>query len=234
MSNNQSKSAILSAVRQALKTRPHVVDPGRPFSLPVAKIVSTAKTLAERFSEEITKLGSTCYIAASNDDARKYITEYVGERGISRVAVSNSPLLSDIGIVAALQDNGAKTQIVDYNGCKDARELDERKRAIRETLLHAELGITSATYGIADTGTLVIGATDEANRLTSLMPTVHLAVVTADQLMPDLPSVMERLSRNKLNQAITLITGPSRTADIELTLTIGVHGPKELHVVIIT
>jgi L-lactate dehydrogenase complex protein LldG len=65
------------------------------------------------------------------------------------------------------------------------------------------------------------------------MPTIHLAVVSSDQLMPDLLSVLSQLNPAKLNQAITLITGPSRTADIELTLTIGVHGPKELHVVVV-
>ena len=232
MSNDQSKSVILSAVRLALKTHAHVVDPGRPFSLPVARIVGH-QTLVERFSEEIGKLGSKCYVAHSNEDANKYIVEFVKTHGLSRVAISNSPLLSDIGLATMLENTGTKPSLVDYSGCKDAQELGARKRSIRETLLQTELGITGASYAIADTGTLVIGGNDETNRLTSLMPTVHLAVVRSDQFMPDLPSVMEQLSRSKLNQAITLITGPSRTADIELTLTIGVHGPKELHVVVV-
>src|SRR5882724_1969957 len=105
MSNDQSKSAILSAVRQALKTHAHVVDPGRPFSLPVARVTGQ-KTLVERFGEEIGKLGSNCYVAASNEDANKYILKFVKERGFSRVALSNSPFLSDIGLAKTLQNAG--------------------------------------------------------------------------------------------------------------------------------
>src|SRR4051812_36863385 len=103
MSSDQSKSAILSAVRQALKTHAHVVDPGRPFSLPVARIIGQ-KTLVERFSEEIAKLGSTCHIAASDEDANKYIVDFIRTRGFSRVAISNSTVLSDMGLTTALQD----------------------------------------------------------------------------------------------------------------------------------
>src|SRR5947207_834465 len=127
MSNEQSKSAILSAVRRALKTHAHVVDPGRPFSLPVARIVGH-QTLVERFSEEIGKLGSNCYVAASNEDANKYIVEFVKTRGFSRVAISNSPFLSDVGLATTLQSAGTKPLLVDYSGCKDAHELNTRKR----------------------------------------------------------------------------------------------------------
>src|SRR6267154_141173 len=148
MSNEQSKSAILSAVRQALKTHPHVVDPGRPFSLPVARVVGQ-KTLVERFSEEIAKLGSTCHIAASGEDANRYIVDFIRTRGFSRVAISNSPLLSDIGLLTALQNTGTAPQIIDYSGCTNASELQERKRSIREVLLRAELGITGASYAVA-------------------------------------------------------------------------------------
>src|SRR6516225_2648829 len=114
MSNEQSKSAILSAVRQALETHPHVVDPGRPFSLPIARITGAPQPLVERFSEEIAKLGSKCYLAPSAEDANKYIVELIQKREISRVAISNSQLLSDIGVATALQNIGTTPQIVDY------------------------------------------------------------------------------------------------------------------------
>jgi L-lactate dehydrogenase complex protein LldG len=96
----------------------------------------------------------------------------------------------------------------------------------------ADLGITGAGYGLADTGTLVLLASEVEGRLASLLPPVHLAVITADQIVADLTELFFRLTQPP-SSCLTFITGPSRTADIELTLTVGVHGPKELHVVVL-
>ena len=100
-------------------------------------------------------------------------------------------------------------------------------------LFALDVGITYAQAGIAETGTLVLDSSVERNRLVSLVPPVHIAILDASRIYTTLAQTLEVLQRRgELSPAITFITGPSRTADIELTLTIGVHGPQELHVIV--
>lgn len=103
----------------------------------------------------------------------------------------------------------------------------------RSDLFKSEVGVTSAQAGIAETGTLVLDSSVERNRLVSLVPPVHIAILDASRIYETLSETLAALqSGEEISPAITFITGPSRTADIELTLAIGVHGPQELYVII--
>ena len=103
----------------------------------------------------------------------------------------------------------------------------------RDDLFKSDVGITSAQAGIAETGTLVLDSSVERNRLVSLVPPVHIAILDASRIYQTLGETLAALqSGAEISPAITFITGPSRTADIELTLAIGVHGPQELYVII--
>lgn len=103
----------------------------------------------------------------------------------------------------------------------------------RADLFKSDVGITSAQAGIAETGTLVLDSSAERNRLVSLVPPIHIAILNASRIYQTLGETLAALQRGaEVSPAITFITGPSRTADIELTLAIGVHGPQELYVVI--
>jgi L-lactate dehydrogenase complex protein LldG len=97
-----------------------------------------------------------------------------------------------------------------------------------------DVGITSADYARADTGTLVMFSSREEARMISLLPPVHLAVVRTDRILTGLDQLftLEPLPGQR-SSSMVLITGPSRTADIEQILIRGVHGPGELHVVVI-
>ena len=96
-----------------------------------------------------------------------------------------------------------------------------------------DVGITSAQAAIADTGTLVLDSAWERHRLVSLVPPVHIAIVNASTICDTLSDALALLRKDKeISPAVTFITGPSRTADIELTLAIGVHGPQELYVIV--
>jgi L-lactate utilization protein LutC len=100
-------------------------------------------------------------------------------------------------------------------------------------LFNYDVGITKAQAGIAETGTLVLDSAVELNRLVSLVPPVHIAILDASRIYATLGETLAMLqSGDEISPAITFITGPSRTADIELTLTVGVHGPRELYVII--
>lgn len=103
----------------------------------------------------------------------------------------------------------------------------------KDDLFAVDVGITSVQAAIADTGTLVLDSSVERNRLVSLIPPIHIAILDASQIFGTLGDVLAALQAGEeLSPAITFITGPSRTADIELTLTLGVHGPQELYVII--
>ena len=96
-----------------------------------------------------------------------------------------------------------------------------------------DVGITSAQAAIAETGTLVLDSACERHRLVSLVPPVHIAIVNASSICETLGDALALLRKDKeISPAVTFITGPSRTADIELNLAIGVHGPQELYVIV--
>ena len=102
---------------------------------------------------------------------------------------------------------------------------------------NAGVGITSASFAIAETGTLVEIVDDDAFRLVSTLPGVHVGLVRSADIVETLneaaPRVREAFDNHKRNLAVTFISGPSRTADIELKLTLGVHGPEVAHAIII-
>ena len=111
---------------------------------------------------------------------------------------------------------------------------------LRQSFLDADIGITGGNALIAETGTLML-VTNEGNAdLATTLPPVHIAVVGIEKLVPtldDAVAIVKLLARSGTGQKITsytqFITGPSRSADIELKTQIGVHGPKELHFVLL-
>lgn len=104
----------------------------------------------------------------------------------------------------------------------------------RDACATAEAGITSADYALADTGSLVIFTESKESRLLSLLPPCHIAVIERSKIVPSLDDVLRlRPLPGESSSAMIVITGPSRTGDIEMRLVRGVHGPGEIHVVIV-
>lgn len=106
----------------------------------------------------------------------------------------------------------------------------------RETAALAEGGLTGVNFALADTGSLVLESTDEAIRLATTLPEKQFALLDPEKILADSLEAVEPLrqfhQRDPRNY-IAYVTGPSRTADIERVLTIGVHGPKELHILLV-
>jgi L-lactate dehydrogenase complex protein LldG len=102
----------------------------------------------------------------------------------------------------------------------------------RELAAAARFGISQLGWALADTGTLVQDAAVVEERLVSTLPDIHIAIVPTSGILPDMPALLERLRPEQSNY-IAFITGPSRTADIERVLTIGVHGPERLVIVFV-
>lgn len=91
---------------------------------------------------------------------------------------------------------------------------------------------SQAIFGIANPGSIALAAGVEEPRARSLLPEAHVAVVAADRILPDLHALLCALDGD-LPSSLAIVSGPSRTSDIEMTLAVGVHGPREQHVVIL-
>ena len=100
----------------------------------------------------------------------------------------------------------------------------------RQLAKDCRIGITQMDWGIADTGTLVQDATAVEQRLASALSWIHIALVATDKIIADMPSVMTKIHPNQCGY-IAMISSPSKTADIERVLAIGVHGPERLVIV---
>ena len=108
--------------------------------------------------------------------------------------------------------------------------------ALGERALPGRVGVARAAKGIAQTGTCVVVADDEALRLETMLPEVSVILLNRADILPDLPSAAPFLRAEQTQgraSYVSFITGPSRTADIERVSAIGVHGPLELHIVLI-
>ena len=97
----------------------------------------------------------------------------------------------------------------------------------------ADAGITDVWLAVAETGSLVVRASPEHGRAVSLVPPLHIAIVEQSQIVPDLIDAMRKIAAQGAGSATVLITGPSKTSDIEMTLVTGVHGPMEVVVLLV-
>jgi L-lactate dehydrogenase complex protein LldG len=164
-----------------------------------------------RFLKEVGKLsGVGRKLSPIEVDAA--LQALVQEHSIHRATAWETPYLSQLGITEILNSLGV--QLVSPNADKHEMAL-------------CDLGVTEADYLLPETGTLVLRSSALQPRAVSLLPRVHLAIVRPDMLRPDMHQIFAE-ARN--SHYLLFITGPSRTADIELTVTLGVHGPKNLHV----
>lgn len=123
----------------------------------------------------------------------------------------------------------------------DISKLVEVARTnLRQAFFEAEMGISGANIAIAETGSIVIVANEGNDRLVTTLPPIHVALVGYEKLvgtMDEANAILKVLSKcatgQKQTAYVSYITGPSRTSDIEKTITLGVHGPKELHIIFV-
>jgi len=181
---------------------------------------------AARFRDELTAAGGHAHLVRDRPTAAARVIELARAKSPRRVLLGGGPVLAALALAGPLRALGVEVLAVD--DLPPGRE--------RDPLFAADLGITGADYLIAETGSLVVLARPDNPRSLSLLPPVHIAVADAGQILPDLFDLFtpERWGeRPMLPSCVSLITGPSKTGDIELRLVTGVHGPGEVHVVLI-
>ncbi len=155
--------------------------------------------------------GRACCVA---DPCAAVATAIQGKTAIA----SNAPILAEFGITRLPEVR---------SGVRDRAEL-------QALCASADFGITGADYALADTGTLVMLASPQEARLVSLLPPAHIAIVARDRILTGLDELFSLLPDPAAQtSSMVLITGPSRTADIEQILVRGVHGPGQITVLIV-
>lgn len=210
-----SRTSMLEDIRSSLaKSAPfehlyHHLQPS-PLSPPVSTRDFSTKELADRFSNELAAVGGEIHRVATEEHGVATVTSILGEINAKRVAISDMDLFeeADFPNVEVIEDPS------------------------REDLFAVDAGVSTTQLAIAETGTLVLRSSMERHRLVSLVPPIHICVLNSKDIRPSMHDVLEKMTDN-IDPTITFITGPSRTSDIELTLAIGVHGPKRLIVILI-
>jgi L-lactate dehydrogenase complex protein LldG len=182
-----------------------------------------------------------------DDDATDSLVEIFGKNleavgGHCIVARNDADVVEALnGIISSLQDSPLRGRTVALSDAPLLESLMSRIEvgvdviavgASAAELFDFDIGISTAQAAIAETGTLMLDSESERHRLVSLVPPVHIAIVAAANICLTLGEALTAAQSAELSPTITFITGPSRTADIELTLAIGVHGPQELYVII--
>ncbi len=214
MSADDVREEILAKVRSAIGR-----ERGRPAPEPPEPLLEVPEMLlqqrVEQFSAALEKLSGKAHVAETAEAARALVEELISQR--SAIA-SNSPLLREYGIASL---PGV------FTGYTDAAEL-------KEACASADVGITGADYALADTGSLVTLSAPGEARIISLLPPVHVALVPRDRLLTGLDELFTVLpDPAEQTSSMVIITGPSRTADIEQILVKGVHGPRMLHAILV-
>lgn len=209
-----SREHILHKVRTALgRSAGQAPAPAPPPRIAIPRMSLDERV--RRLIENVAALaGKTC-IAASKEAAREHVAGILAGR---EAIASNAPFLAECGIAAL---PGVRT------GIRDEEEL----RALCAT---APCGITSADYALADPGSLVMLSSQAEARMISLLPPAHIAVVPRERILTGLDELFEILPHpSEQTSSLLLITGPSRTGDIEQILVRGVHGPGEFHLIVV-
>jgi L-lactate utilization protein LutC len=175
-----------------------------------------------RFRQEFEAAGGKCHLADSDAAARLKLFDMLPGLGAKRVLLGSGPTIDRLGLGPLLTADGFEV----------TRIADLTLETAREPFFAADVGITGVVHLIAETGSLVV-ETGAGPRSESLLPPVHIAVADRSQIVADLFDLFPAGGR-AMPSCLTLITGPSKTGDIELKLVTGVHGPGEVHVILIT
>ena len=228
------KERFLARVREALgpsKDRPSSSSPVPPASpMPDNDSETSPAQAVDLLAATASARGWNVHRSTNPEDAVSYITQLALSIGANMVLRSDEDLFSGLNLDWHLGEEGVITGVAARND-----EVDDA--GLRNLLSQADMCVTGADWIIAETGSVVAQPRTGLSRLVSLTPQVHVALVRPADVVPDLDSFF-RIQKDLYQQGrwppyTNFITGPSRTADIEQTLVIGVHGPKEVHMVIL-
>lgn len=223
-----SRDAFLARVRQAAEIgrqyRVHI----NPFP-PETGYVGVREDLCQRLAAEINAVGGEATLVSSLAAAREHVAKLLMEAHSRSALCWEHALLDRLGLTELLQSRGIAQQTF-RSLCVLPPEEQRPKQ------LACDVGISSVDLAIAETGSLLLCSQPGHERTASLLPPFYIAIVERTQVVPDLLDAFAWLQSRGLENLpsnLALVTGPSKTGDIELQLTTGVHGPGRWSVVIV-
>ncbi|MGD9042374.1 MAG: lactate utilization protein [Desulfobacterales bacterium] len=194
------------------------------------KLLTAFRQAAEPINLQVTSCeGINTVTAAIVDLVRDKDPEWGHKKS---VVAWQHPLIENLNLPAALSELDVDVFFT------DSQEPEEEN--LRRHVTDSYIGITTADFCMADTATLVMRTRAGQARSVSLLPAIHIAVVELNQIIADLKELYVLLKWDPqmkvegLTNCMTFISGPSKTADIEATMVHGAHGPREVHVFVIT
>jgi L-lactate dehydrogenase complex protein LldG len=198
-----------------------LIEAGKPINLNVIPLADSA--------------GATAAVS-------RLVAEKKPEWGDAKsVAVWRHPLIESLNLAETLGRLNIPLHVTTPIAPAAAREVDQAERERqRSAIIASYIGVTSADFCLADTATLVMRNRPGQPRSVALVPSIHIAVITADQIVADMKELFallrwdERFHPEGLSNYMSFISGPSKTADIEATMVHGAHGPREVHLLVIT
>ncbi|NLX96566.1 MAG: LUD domain-containing protein [Rhodopirellula sp.] len=213
-----SRDTILSRIRTALSGEPPVERPPVPEVWPPGN--PSVEEMADRFAEELQAVSGEIHRAATMEDARRRLAELLDELSCDLLGAIDRPICRDV-----------LSEIP-----SDHLAWPEAGGTAR-TMCELAAGLVPADALLADTGSCLIACGTPQERLLCYLPPVCIVIARTDQLVEHLPAVWESIASRSadpnLRGEFVLVTGPSRTADIEKILILGVHGPKRLIVLLV-
>ena len=242
-----SKEDFLASVRQALgKSTPSDPSPIYPrLNESLLDLEEMEQDLRQRLAKDqdqridalVQSARATAWEAnrfSDPEDATGYITDLLTKLEVKHAVRSSQSIFQQISVDSLMTDLGIESTVIDHR--VPNKHLDT---PMRQKMIDADIGITGSDYCVVETGSVVILPRSGLSRLVSLAPPVHLAIIRPQDIVDTLDDVflLRRLDyvRNggDMGSYLNFISGPSRTADIEQTLVVGVHGPKEVHMIIL-
>jgi L-lactate dehydrogenase complex protein LldG len=182
--------------------------------------------IVEQFRQKLESLAGIVHLVSGMDEAAEKVVSILQEKETQKVALSDLP--DEFRQTLEQRCSGAGMNLLKppYNSAELPGALDS-----------VQVGVSWAAFAIAETGALVEFATDDAHRLVSALTLVHIGVFRAADIVENLAEaavpIRNFYNANPRNATVSFISGPSRTADIEMRLILGVHGPAETHAIII-
>jgi L-lactate dehydrogenase complex protein LldG len=184
------------------------------------------ESVIAQFKQKYESLAGVVHVVSGVEEAAEVVATVVGEAKARRVALGEFPKPLREALEQRCVALGSEVVQPPYWSADLPGAIDA-----------AQVGVSPAEFAIAETGTLVEFATDDALRLVSTLPRVHVGVFRAADLVATLRDAAARVrtfyEQNPKHATVTFISGPSRTGDIEMRLTLGVHGPEAAHAVVI-
>ena len=207
-----------------------------------------ARDLIEQLSSSAQAGGWVVHRAANAEDALGSVLDIARGLGVKTLVRSDHDVLRKLGVDGPLSNEGIEVTTMASEGSRPpiSNSMGDRSTAsaeggwggvMREVAIGAALGLTGADYAVAETGSVVLTAGRGVSRIVSLVPPVHVAVVEGGSVLLGLDELFTLLRRDygreDWTSYVNIISGPSRSADIEYTLVTGVHGPGEVHLILL-